>query len=77
MAGGVSLDTNLWDFQQHLDKKTFSQLSLILLATHEKYALTVLYVFHVKVQRGHEDSYRLRALVVEKLHNLKQIRSKT
>lgn len=28
-------------------------------------------IFHVEVQRGHEDSYCLRAFVVEELYNLK------
>lgn len=32
---------------------------------------TMLDVFHVQVQRRHQDSHRLRALVVEELHHLK------
>lgn len=32
--------------------------------------LTMLNIFHVKMQRWHQDSYSLRALVVEELHHL-------
>jgi len=32
--------------------------------------LTMLDIFHVKMQRGHEDSHRLRAFVVQELHDL-------